>query len=211
MLSATVSSGTSWPNWNTNPNAVRRNSVRLVSLSVSSRRPSNHTSPLSGGKMPARQCSSVDLPEPLGPMTARISPLVADRLAPASAAVCPNDRCTSRASITQRRASAAGGTAQHQRQHDLGEQDGLQVRLRLNRLPEPRLVDAEVGDRIPLAVRPGARLGIPGYNLAIAREAAERGVDLAERQRPAPAEVGVIVALEVISVARLSLEQAKEG
>ena len=108
---------------------------------------------------------------------------------------------------------ALGGTAQHQRQHDLGEQDGLQVRLRLNRLPEPRLdlVDAEVGDRIPLAVRPGARLGIPGYNLAIAREAAERGVDLAERQRPAPAEVGVIVALEVISVARLSLEQAKEG
>ena len=30
--------------------------------------------PRSGTRMPARQCSSVDLPDPLGPMTARISP-----------------------------------------------------------------------------------------------------------------------------------------
>ena len=82
MLSAAVSSGTSWPNWNTNPNAVRRSSVRSVSPSGRAACPSNHTSPVSGVKMPARQCSSVDLPEPLGPMTARISPAATGRLAP---------------------------------------------------------------------------------------------------------------------------------
>ena len=36
--------------------------------------PAKWTSPESGTRMPARQCSSVDLPEPLGPITARISP-----------------------------------------------------------------------------------------------------------------------------------------
>jgi hypothetical protein len=35
-----------------------------------------------GTRIPARQCSSVDLPDPLGPMTARISPEATDTLAP---------------------------------------------------------------------------------------------------------------------------------
>jgi hypothetical protein len=37
------------------------------------RLPSNQTSPASEVNMPARQCSRVDLPEPLGPMTATSS------------------------------------------------------------------------------------------------------------------------------------------
>jgi len=48
MLSAAVSSGMSWPNWKTNPKAVRRSTVRFLSLTSSIRRPSNHTSPSVG-------------------------------------------------------------------------------------------------------------------------------------------------------------------
>ncbi len=99
MLSAAVSSGMSWPNWKTNPKAVRRSTVRFLSLTSSIRRPSNHTSPRSGLKVPARQCSSVDLPEPLGPITARISPSATDRLAPRRAGVWPKDKYRSRASM----------------------------------------------------------------------------------------------------------------
>ena len=73
-FSTAVSSGTSCPNWNTNPKRIRRNVLRAVSPRVSIRCPPNHTSPRSGVKIPARQCSSVDLPEPLGPMMASISP-----------------------------------------------------------------------------------------------------------------------------------------
>ena len=41
--------------------------------------------------MPARQWRSVDLPEPLGPMTATISPRFTARLAPRSAGVSPKE------------------------------------------------------------------------------------------------------------------------
>src|SRR5436190_13299149 len=49
--------------------------------------------------MPARQCSKVDLPEPLGPMMARISPRFTPTVAPRSAGVWPNDFSTSLASM----------------------------------------------------------------------------------------------------------------
>src|SRR3984893_7518072 len=49
--------------------------------------------------MPARQCSRVDLPDPLGPMTATISPRRTVSEAPRSAGVLPNDRESSRASM----------------------------------------------------------------------------------------------------------------
>ena len=88
-FSIAVSSGTSWPNWKTNPNAVRRRPLRSASASVSTRSPSKRTSPASGTRMPARQCSRVDLPEPLGPMTARISPAATDTSAPRRAGVWP--------------------------------------------------------------------------------------------------------------------------
>ncbi len=115
MLSATVSSGTSWPNWNTKPNSERRSSERLLSVSVSSRWPSSQTSPRGGARMPARQYSSVDFPEPLGPITATISPGATARLAPVRAGVRPKDQYTSRASIRLRAPLTCRGTG---RRHD---------------------------------------------------------------------------------------------
>ncbi len=56
------------------------------------RRPSKRISPRSGRRMPARQCRRVDLPEPLGPITARISPVATATLAPRRAGVAPNER-----------------------------------------------------------------------------------------------------------------------
>src|SRR5271165_870209 len=76
----------------------RRSALRRSSLSVSSRCPPNQTCPSSGTRMPARQCSRVDLPEPLGPMTATISPGRTPSEAPRSAGVSPNERNRSRAS-----------------------------------------------------------------------------------------------------------------
>ena len=99
-FSSAVSSGTSCPDWNTNPNRSRRSSLRWDSRRVSSRCPVNQTSPWSGVRMPARQCSSVDLPDPLGPITATISPAPAASEAPRSAGVWPNDLTTPRASMT---------------------------------------------------------------------------------------------------------------
>jgi hypothetical protein len=54
-----------------------------------------------------------------------------------------------------------GGPAEHQRQHDLGEQDGLQVRLGRGRLGQPAfdVLDAGLRDGVPLAVRALAVLG----------------------------------------------------
>ena len=63
-----------------------------------------------GTRMPARQCRSVDLPEPLGPMTARISPSRIDRFAPRRAGVSPKSNTTSRAS------NEVGPGVQHQRE-----------------------------------------------------------------------------------------------
>src|SRR2546423_11765935 len=67
---------------------------------VSMRVPANHTSPASGTRIPARQCNNVDLPDPLGPITATISPAATERLEPRNAGVGPNDLKTSRASIS---------------------------------------------------------------------------------------------------------------
>ena len=43
------------------------------------------------------------------------------------------------------------------------------------------------------------------------RQAGERGVHLAEGQRPAPPEVGVVIALQVVAVARFAIEEAEQG
>jgi hypothetical protein len=45
--------------------------------------------PESGGTIPAMQCSSVDLPEPLGPITATTSPASIANSASISAGVAP--------------------------------------------------------------------------------------------------------------------------
>jgi hypothetical protein len=89
-FSTAVSSGTSWPNWKTKPNEVRRSRLRSPSRMRSTRRPSNVTAPSSGVRIPARQCRRVDLPEPLGPITATISPGSSSKSMPRSASVWPN-------------------------------------------------------------------------------------------------------------------------
>jgi hypothetical protein len=87
------------------------------------------------------------------------------------------------------------------------------VRLGLHRLGEPgvNLGRSQLGDDVALAIGAGARLGFAGDRLAIPGQPAQRRVDLPKGQRLAAAEVGVVLVLEVLAVARLTLEQAKEG
>ena len=68
------SSGSSCPDWKTNPNACLRMRVRSASGMRSMLAPRNSTWPAVGFMMPASTCSSVDLPEPDGPMIATRSP-----------------------------------------------------------------------------------------------------------------------------------------
>jgi len=94
-FSAAVSSGTSWPNWNSTPKRVRRSRDRpasdsaLITRSPDPSRSTSRTSPASGRSTPARHSSSVDLPEPDGPLTARISPRSTCRLMPRKAGLSP--------------------------------------------------------------------------------------------------------------------------
>ena len=104
-------------------------------------------------------------------------------------------------------------TLEHERESHLDEQDRLQVWLGLDRLGEPRLqlTGTVVGDHVPLAVRTPARLGFADDHLAVARQPAQGRVHLPVRQRLAASEVLVVIALEVITVARLTVQQAEKG
>ncbi len=108
---------------------------------------------------------------------------------------------------------ALGRPAQHQRQHDLGEQHRLQVGLGVDRLVEPRfyLGLAGLGDGVALAVGAFSGLDLAGLDLVVPHEARQCGVDLAEGEGLAPAEVGVVLTLQLIAVARLTIEEAQEG
>src|SRR6266536_1883457 len=85
--------------------------------------------------------------------------------------------------------------------------------LGLDGRPQPllHLAGPQLGDRVALAVRSRPRRDLTRADLAVAGEPGEGGVDLTEREGPAPAEVGVVVALEVVAVAGLPLQQAEEG
>jgi len=74
MFSTAGNSGNSCPDWNTKPNAPRRSLVRSASLIAVRFAPWKVTVPDVGRMMPASACSSVDLPEPDGPITATVSP-----------------------------------------------------------------------------------------------------------------------------------------
>ena len=76
--------------------------------------------------------------------------------------------------------------AEHEGEHDLHEEVGLEVGLGRDRLGEPRLDLAlpGLGDGVALAVRTGPGLSLAGDRLSVPREAGEGGVHLAERQRP---------------------------
>jgi len=102
---------------------------------------------------------------------------------------------------------------EHEGQHDLGEEHRLQVRLGGDGLGQPGLEvgRALLGDHVPLAVGSGAGLRVADHDLAVARQPAQRGVELPERERLAPAEQRVVVALEVVAVAGLALEEAEQG
>ncbi len=68
-----------------------------------------------------------------------------------------------------------------------------------------------LGDDVALAFGPVAGLGLAGDDLAVPGQSAERGVDLTVRQGLAAPEEGVVVALEVVAVARLALQQPEKG
>ena len=62
------SDGTRLRRWNTNPTSVRRNDARWVADRVDRSRPATRTLPASGSSSAPARCSSVDLPQPLGPI-----------------------------------------------------------------------------------------------------------------------------------------------
>lgn len=105
------------------------------------------------------------------------------------------------------------GPAEHEGEHDLHEKVALEVGLGRDRLREPRLHLAlpRLGDGVALAVRAGTGFNRAGGRLSVPRQPREGGVDLAKRQRPAAAEVGVVVTLQVVAVARFTIEEPEEG
>ena len=105
------------------------------------------------------------------------------------------------------------GATEHEREHDLHEEIGLEVGLGRDGLGQPRLDLAlpGLGDGVALAVGTGSGLGLAGHGLSVPRQTGEGGVHLAEGKGPAPAEVGVVVALQVVAVARFAVEEAEEG
>ncbi|MDH6615250.1 hypothetical protein M2163_002358 [Streptomyces sp. SAI-135] len=70
MFSAAFSVGIRLNDWNMKPMRSRRSRVSSRSLSPVISVPPSHTWPAETVSSPARQCISVDFPEPEGPMTA---------------------------------------------------------------------------------------------------------------------------------------------
>ena len=70
---------------------------------------------------------------------------------------------------------------------------------------------AGLGDRVALALRPGARLDAVDLDEPVLEQPRERRVDLPVAQRPVRAEALVVGPLEVVAVSRAALEQPEEG
>src|SRR5664279_934413 len=87
------------------------------------------------------------------------------------------------------------------------------MRFGLDRLGQPGMHfgHALFGDHVALELGAGSELRFAGFDLAVPGESRQRRVDLPERQWLAPAEEFVVVALEVVAVARFAFEQAEEG
>ena len=73
-FSVALSTGIRLKNWKTKPNRRRRSLVSSSSVMPATSRPSISMEPLVGVSSPPSRFSSVDLPQPLGPMTATNSP-----------------------------------------------------------------------------------------------------------------------------------------
>jgi hypothetical protein len=78
-LSATVRLSIRLKNWKTKPSSARRSRARRASPASSTRSPCRQISPAVGRSSPPSRFSSVDLPQPLGPVTARNSPWPSSR------------------------------------------------------------------------------------------------------------------------------------
>ena len=106
-----------------------------------------------------------------------------------------------------------GTTAEHERQRDLHEQIGLEIRLGRDGFGEPRLdlVTPFLGDEVPPALGAGARFHVSGDRLSVASKSCEGGVHLPEGKGPSPAEVRVVVTLELIAVAWFTVEKPEKG
>ena len=87
------------------------------------------------------------------------------------------------------------------------------MRFRFYRCGQPclYLALADWGDGVALAVRAGAGFDLTRQDLAVAGQPAQRGVHLPERESLATAEVGVVVTLQLVTVARLPLQQTQKG
>ena len=99
------------------------------------------------------------------------------------------------------------------REHDLREQRGLEVRLGIERLVEPalELTRALVGDGVATAFRALGLLDLVDPHAPPLLEPPERRIDLRERDRVVRREVAIDQPLEVIAVPRLLLEKPQEG
>ena len=92
-FSAAVSPGSRLKSWNTYPTVRRRRRALSLRDILDSGAPSISTSPLLGSSRLPAMVSSVDLPEPLGPITATMPPAATvrstSRRASTRAAPCP--------------------------------------------------------------------------------------------------------------------------
>ena len=73
-FSSAVRCSIRWKNWNTRPTCRRRRRASAAAPSPSRRAPAISMLPSSAGSSPASTCSSVDLPQPDGPIRATSSP-----------------------------------------------------------------------------------------------------------------------------------------
>jgi hypothetical protein len=106
-----------------------------------------------------------------------------------------------------------GVPTRQQRQHHLGEQDRLQVRLGRLRLGKPALEvgDALLGDGVQLALGTLAGFGADDDRPAVAFEPAQRGVHLPERKRLVVAKALVEGPLELVTMRRRRLKEPQKG
>ena len=87
------------------------------------------------------------------------------------------------------------------------------MRFRFYRCSQPclYLARADWGDGVALAVRAGSGFDLARQDLSVPGQPAQRGVHLPEREGLAATEVGVVITLQFVTVARFPFEQAQEG
>src|SRR5665213_2978363 len=83
----------------------------------------------------------------------------------------------------------------------------------LDRLAQPclELVLPALGNGIELSIGSPSLLNLTRRDLPVTAQSGQGGIDLAELERLASAEVGVVVAFEGVAITRFTLEEAKEG